>query len=178
MRLARTAPPLPRSLAGRSRTCDLRRPKPAGWPRSPTTRWSTSGGSRTRASGLRGRRHARSTTEASQSSGGRDRTCASRLTVARLAARPHRNGTEGEGVEPPRPSGPPAFEAGYRAYGSPSQRSRSPGSTRSARSAGRSSSMYRSSRAIQASHCARIDSPSRSSPRASRSSRGVSTQIE
>lgn len=36
MRLARTAAPLPRSvlqgLAGRSRTCDLRRPKPAGWP--------------------------------------------------------------------------------------------------------------------------------------------------
>ncbi len=42
MRLARTATPLPRcgqaGLAGRSRTCDLRRPKPAGWPRSPTTR--------------------------------------------------------------------------------------------------------------------------------------------
>ena len=39
MRLARTAAPLPRYLAGRSRTCDLRRPKPAGRPRSPTTRW-------------------------------------------------------------------------------------------------------------------------------------------
>jgi hypothetical protein len=42
MRLARTAAPLPRvalqGLAGRSRTCDLRRPKPAGWPLSPTTR--------------------------------------------------------------------------------------------------------------------------------------------
>src|SRR5918999_2438263 len=32
MRLASTAAPLPRSLAGRSRTCDLRRPKPVGWP--------------------------------------------------------------------------------------------------------------------------------------------------
>ena len=32
MRLARTTAPLPRSLAGRSRTCGLRRPKPAGWP--------------------------------------------------------------------------------------------------------------------------------------------------
>src|SRR5437762_7419367 len=30
MRLARTASPLPRSLAGRNRTCGLRRPKPAG----------------------------------------------------------------------------------------------------------------------------------------------------
>src|SRR5439155_7416968 len=51
MRLARTAAPLPRSaletaaaaksaavsgLAGRSRTCDHRCPKPAGWPSSPT----------------------------------------------------------------------------------------------------------------------------------------------
>ena len=32
MRLARTTAPLPRNLAGRSRTCGLRRPKPAGWP--------------------------------------------------------------------------------------------------------------------------------------------------
>ncbi len=46
MRLARTAAPLPRVapqarngyLAGRSRTCDLRRPKPVGWPVSPTAR--------------------------------------------------------------------------------------------------------------------------------------------
>ena len=42
------------------------------------------------ASGLRARRHRPSTTGA-ESSGGRDRTCASRLTAARLAARPHRN---------------------------------------------------------------------------------------
>jgi hypothetical protein len=35
--------------------------------------------------------------------------------------RPRRNGrAEGEGVEPPRPVGPPAFETGYRAGGSPS----------------------------------------------------------
>ena len=40
MRLARTASPLPRNLASRSRTCDLRRPKPAGWPHSPTARRS------------------------------------------------------------------------------------------------------------------------------------------
>jgi hypothetical protein len=36
MRLARTAPPLRRNLPGWSRTSDLRRPKPAGWPVSPT----------------------------------------------------------------------------------------------------------------------------------------------
>jgi hypothetical protein len=62
MRLARTAAPLPRSerqgLAGRSRTCDLRCPRPAGWPSSPTTRRSsTPGGTRTRTSGLRARCH-------------------------------------------------------------------------------------------------------------------------
>jgi hypothetical protein len=27
---------------------------------------------------------------------------------------------EGEGVEPPRPAGPPVFETGYRTHGSPS----------------------------------------------------------
>jgi hypothetical protein len=50
MRLARTASPLPRSLAGRSRTCDLRRPKPAGWPTppQPVVVHSTPGGARTR----------------------------------------------------------------------------------------------------------------------------------
>ena len=102
------------------------------------------------ASGLRARRHRPSTTGACRSSGGRDRTCASRVTAARLAARPHRNETEaagfepadgeavyalatrchqplghasraeGEGVEPSRPRSPAAFEAVYRANGSPS----------------------------------------------------------
>jgi hypothetical protein len=38
MRLAGTAPPLRRDLPGWSRTSDLRRPKPAGWPDSPTGR--------------------------------------------------------------------------------------------------------------------------------------------
>ena len=49
MRLARTAAPLPRNLAGRSRTCDLRRPKPVGWPAplQPVV-FSTPGGPRTR----------------------------------------------------------------------------------------------------------------------------------
>ena len=61
MRLARTTAPLPRyattGLAGWSRTSDLRFPKPAEWPSSPTTRargdaqpplGSTPGGTRTR----------------------------------------------------------------------------------------------------------------------------------
>src|SRR4051812_30069847 len=59
MRLARTAAPLPRSLAGRSRTCDLRRPKPVGWP-APL----------------------QPEDEPHESSGGRARTCVSRVTVA------------------------------------------------------------------------------------------------
>jgi hypothetical protein len=94
-------------------------------------------------------------------SGGRNRTCASRLTVARLtdSTTPERTEAagfepaggvrrlrvsnalpcqtrpcllsgglgassppaEGEGVEPPRPLGPPVFETGYRANGSPSK---------------------------------------------------------
>jgi hypothetical protein len=66
MRLARTAAPLPRSLAGRSRTCDLRRPKPVGWPaplQPEDERVPRRAGS----------------------SGGRTRTCVSRVTVARVA---------------------------------------------------------------------------------------------
>ena len=61
-------------------------------------------------------------TLASESSGGRDRTCASRLTVARLAARPHRNGESGRrGSRTPNGrEAAPVFETGYRANGSPS----------------------------------------------------------
>ena len=62
MRLARTTAPLPRSLAGRSRTCGLRRPKPAGWPLSPTARSeqrAPPAGLEPAASGLRARRHRR-----------------------------------------------------------------------------------------------------------------------
>jgi hypothetical protein len=62
MRLARTTAPLPRSLAGRSRTCGLRRPKPAGWPLSPTARSeqrAPPAGFEPAASGLRARRHRR-----------------------------------------------------------------------------------------------------------------------
>jgi hypothetical protein len=130
MRLARTATPLPRcvpsfpNLAGRSRTCDLRRPKPVGWP-SPLRPVVAAppAGLEPAASGLRARRHRLSTTGAWRfSSGGRVRTCASRLTVARLADSTTPEREEGEGVEPSRPGGPPVFETGYRAGGSPSRR--------------------------------------------------------
>ena len=92
MRLARTAAPLPRcvDLAGRSRTCGLRFPKPAGCrlpydqlehPRrdsNPRLRVESPASSPCSTTGANG-------------SGGRARTCASRLTVARLPARLHRN---------------------------------------------------------------------------------------
>jgi hypothetical protein len=71
-------------------------------------------------SGLRARCHHRSTTGAQRSSGGRTRTCIVRLTAARPADWTTPEWTEGEGVEPPRARAPPAFEAGYRADGSPS----------------------------------------------------------
>jgi hypothetical protein len=179
MRLARTATPLPRR-SGRLES-NQRSPVPdtGGVAFSPTTRCNkTPGGTRTRASGLRARRHRRfdhggvliggpgvepgparyqravpPRTLTSEGSGGRDRTCLSRLTVARLAdsttpermrrrqqdsnlrtgnsrlrvsnALPYHSAipprTEGEGVEPPRPRGPPVFETGYRADGSPSE---------------------------------------------------------
>ena len=50
-----------------------------------------------------------------RSSDGRDRTCVSRLTVACLTARPHRNVRRKEGESNPQGRGPPVFETGYRA---------------------------------------------------------------
>src|SRR5262249_20214963 len=80
----------------------------------------TSGGARTRSFRVEGPASSPVRPRRQEGSGGRGRTCASRLTVARLTARPHRNEAEGEGVEPPRPRGPPVVETGYHAYGSPS----------------------------------------------------------
>ena len=75
------------SLAGRSRTCDLRRPKPVGWP-SPLQpderRSSTPGGTRTRSFRVEGPTSSPFRPRGQESSGGRARTCLSRLTVARL----------------------------------------------------------------------------------------------
>ena len=48
-------------------------------------------------------------------SDGRDRTCASRLTVACLTARPHRNMRRKERESNPQGRGPPVFETGYHA---------------------------------------------------------------
>src|SRR5580765_7000974 len=48
-------------------------------------------------------------------SDGRDRTCASRLTVACLTARPHRNVRRKERESNPQGRGPPVFETGYHA---------------------------------------------------------------
>src|SRR5262249_44386062 len=61
----------------------------------------------------------------------------SRVTVARRArsTTPERVRTEGEGVEPPRPGGPPVFETGYRAAGSPSS---GPGRRRTCTAPGKS----------------------------------------
>ena len=53
-------------LTGRSRTCGLRFPKPAGWPASPTARWIPPAGLEPAASGLRARRHPVSTTGANE----------------------------------------------------------------------------------------------------------------
>jgi hypothetical protein len=59
-----TALRLCKGLAGRSRTCDLRCPRPAGWP-TPLQPDETPGETRTRPSGLRVQRHRPSTTGAS-----------------------------------------------------------------------------------------------------------------
>jgi hypothetical protein len=128
-------------LAGRSRTCDLRFPTPAGWPSSPTARRAPPAGLKPAPSGLRVRRHPVSTTGA-KSSGGRDRTCALagnnrvsyRLDYAgtrrqqdsnlrgggtalrRSKALPsqlgHVSREEGEGIEPPKAVRPTRFRNG------------------------------------------------------------------
>jgi hypothetical protein len=113
---------------------------------------STPGGTRTRSFRVEGPASSPFRPRGQESSGGRTRTCLSRLTVARLpdSTTPERKrrqqdsnlrtahtvyaiatrclansamppGAEGEGVEPPRPAGPPVFETGYRAGGSPSE---------------------------------------------------------
>jgi hypothetical protein len=72
------------SLVGRSRTCDLRFPIPAGWPTPPQpVDKAPSAGFEPAASGLRVRRHCLISTTRAWSSGNRIRTCASRVTVAR-----------------------------------------------------------------------------------------------
>ena len=116
MRLARTAAPLPRTgLAGRSRTCGLRRPKPAGWPVSPTARSDTStpGGTRTRSFRVEGPASSPLRPRGHEAPAAGLEPALSRVTVARLAnsTTPERT-AEGEGVEPPRPERPTRFRDG------------------------------------------------------------------
>ena len=96
MRLARTAAPLPRK-SGRQES-NLRPPAPeAGGVPSPLqpAKSSTPGGTRTRSFRVENPASSRSTTGAG--SGGRARTCPSRLTVARLtdSTTPERGGRRG-----------------------------------------------------------------------------------
>jgi hypothetical protein len=134
MRLARTAAPLPRfarregGLAGRSRTCGFRLPKPAGCQLpygQMNVRSVPPAGLEPATSGLRARRHRHFDHGGKSSSGGRARTCALAINSRasyRLDHAGMQGGAEGEGVEPPRPESPPVFETGYRAGGSPSRR--------------------------------------------------------
>jgi hypothetical protein len=107
-------------------------PETGGVANSPTARRSTPGGTRTRSFRIESPASSPVRPRGRASSGGRDRTCSSRVTVARLtmSTAPERNGgsrsamppgAEGEGVEPPRAFTPPVFETGYRAHGSPSK---------------------------------------------------------
>lgn len=80
-------------------------PETGGVTDSPTDRCvvDTPGGSRTRCLPVESRASSpvdHGGVSCTCSSGGRARTCASRVTVARLAARPHRNETEAAGFEP------------------------------------------------------------------------------
>src|SRR5262249_30229125 len=74
----------------------------------------------------------RTPTSDEKGSGGRARTCSSRLTVARRtrSTSPERE-AEGEGVEPSTAEAAPVFETGYRAGGSPSVSFKSSGPGRS-----------------------------------------------
>jgi hypothetical protein len=111
MRLARTAAPPPRKVwpAGLEPAISGARSRRGGHaPPQPDVQHTR-------------RESTRSTTGAG--SGGRARTCASRVTVARLtdSTTPERRRKERES-NPQRPWSPPVFETGYRAGGSPSAR--------------------------------------------------------
>jgi hypothetical protein len=151
MRLARTAPPLPRDLAGRTRTCDLRFPRPVGCQTPLRPVEEPPAGLEPAPSGLRIRRHPVSTTGARKAPAAGIEPAISRVTTARLTDSTTPERTEATGLEPVRrgpalrrskalpyrsampPEGrrgnrtpkalpdPPVFETGYRACGSPSK---------------------------------------------------------
>ena len=88
-------------------------------------------------------------------SGGRDRTCASRLTVARLTARPHRNERRKERESNPQGRGPPVFETGYRARWQSFQQG-DPGRTRTCTTPIKSRPLYRIE--LRSQRCGRQES--------------------
>jgi hypothetical protein len=115
MRLARTASPLPRR-SGRQES-NLRSPVPetGGVANSPTARRSTPGGARTRSFRVEG-----PASSPVRPRGRELRRQGSNLRLAVNSRASCRSTTpeqaEGEGVEPPRPGGPPVFETGYRTW--------------------------------------------------------------
>jgi hypothetical protein len=153
MRLARTAAPLPRKSGRQESNLRSPAPKAGGVADLPYGQMccSTPAGLEPAASGLRVRRHRPFDHGGKRSSGGRARTCASRVTVARLTARPHRNESGGSrtrtcervapacalatrcladsamppdgrgGSRTPKGLSPPVFETGYHADSSPSR---------------------------------------------------------
>jgi hypothetical protein len=128
MRLARTAAPPPRVArvpqqvwpAGVEPAISGTRSRRGGHAPPRPDEQSTPGGTRTRSFRVEGPASSPVRPRGHKSSGGRTRTCASRLTVARLSVSTTPERAEGEGVEPPRPGSPPVFETGYRTHGSPS----------------------------------------------------------
>ena len=92
MRLARTAAPLPRKSGRLESNQRSPAPEAGGMALFPTTSLiQTPGGTRTRSLRVESPVSSRNSTTGARSSGGRNRTCASRVTAARLAARPRRN---------------------------------------------------------------------------------------
>ncbi len=139
MRLARTAPPLPRESGQQDSNLRLRRPRPVGCPlpySQINVRSAPPAGLEPAASGLRARRHRRFRPRGHESSGGRARTCAlainsrasyrldhagTNLGRAALPAPPCFTERKERESNPQGPAGPPVFETGYRAGGSPSE---------------------------------------------------------
>ena len=103
MRLARTAAPLPRKSGWQESNLRSPAPEAGGVASSPTARrrTSTPGGTRTRSFRVEGPASSPFRPRGRESSGGRARTCLSRVTVARLtdSTTPERK-AEAAGLEP------------------------------------------------------------------------------
>jgi hypothetical protein len=128
MRLARTTTPLPRKSGWQESNLRSPAPKAGGVASSPTARrrTSTPGGIRTRSLRVEGPASspARPRGQEAPAAGLEPASGDRRLRASN--ALPFQLGhaskeAEGEGVEPSRAEGPPVFETGYRAGGSPSE---------------------------------------------------------